>query len=89
MYFYASDLSMKTLVKLFPDLKNLTPWAAKDWIIFLQNDVDEPQRSRSYPPGPRSGLYTVFFFRSVAARQQENTQTIYTMIKTKTQKNSH
>ena len=46
-----------------------------------------PQRSRSYPSRPRFGLYMGFFLRSIAAQQQENTQMIYTMIKTKTQKN--
>ena len=53
----------------------------------MQNYVDEPQRSKFYPLGPRSGLYTDFFLRSVSTRQQENTQMIYRMIKTKTQKN--
>lgn len=29
------------------------------------------QRSRSYPPGPRSGLCTTFGFRSAATIQQK------------------
>jgi len=56
-------------------------------MIFLQYDVDEPQRSRSYLPGPSSGLYTIFFVKVFCCKTTRNTQTIYTMIKPKTQKN--
>lgn len=67
----ASDLTVKPLKKFrFKKIKIKTMYY-KIILNILQNDVDEPQRSRSYPPRPISRLYTDFFLRSVAARQQE------------------